>query len=283
MVIFSTFVEAQFFFFGRNKVQYDNFDWKVLKTEHFNIYYYGDFEEIAEIGAKYAEEAYEEHKVTFNNVVTRTIPLIFYNTHTHFQQTNTTPGFIPEGVGGFFEFIKGRVVIPFFGSLNQFRHVIRHELVHVFMTNKVYNVLRDRRFQTNQLPHLWFTEGLAEYWSTEWDTQAEMVLRDAVINNNLVPLEYLYLLRGFLMYKEGQKFLEFVSEEYGEEKILLILENIWRFKDFYEVIEFTLDESIERISAKWTHRLKQEYYPLMQNCNQFLDMVNIFFHHCQIK
>ena len=117
-------------------------------------------------------------------------------------------------------------------------------------------------FQTNQMPHLWFTEGLAEYWSTEWDTQAEMVLRDAVLNNNLIPLEYLYLLRGFLMYKEGQKFLEFVSDEYGEEKILLILENIWRFKDFYKVIEFTLGESIERISAKWTHKLKQEYYPL---------------------
>lgn len=265
LILASTIVQAQFYFFGRNKVQYEKFDWKVLKTEHFNIYYYGDFEEIAEIGAKYAEEAYEEHKVKFNNVVTRTIPLIFYNTHTHFQQTNTISGFIPEGVGGFFEFIKGRVVIPFFGSLNQFRHVIRHELVHVFMTNKVYNVLRDRRFQTAQLPHLWFTEGLAEYWSTDWDTQAEMVLRDAVLNNVLVPLEHLYLLGGFLMYKEGQKFLEFVSQEYGEEKILLILENIWRYTDFYKVIEFTLGESIERISAKWTHKLKQEYYPLMQD------------------
>lgn len=264
-ILTTSFIEAQFYFFGRNKVQYDNFDWKVLKTEHFNIYYYGDFGEIAEIGAQYAEEAYEEHKVKFDNVVTRKIPLIFYNTHSHFQQTNTTPGFIPEGVGGFFEFIKGRVVIPFFGSLSQFRHVIRHELVHVFMTNKVYNVLRDRRFQTNQLPHLWFTEGLAEYWSTEWDTQAEMVMRDAVLNNVFVPLEHLYLLGGFLMYKEGQKFLEFVSEEYGEERILLILENMWRYTDFYKVLEFTLGEDIERISAKWHHRLKQEYYPLMQD------------------
>ncbi|RMD51094.1 MAG: hypothetical protein D6830_01220, partial [Ignavibacteria bacterium] len=147
MLFFTLFTQAnaQFYFFGRNKVQYQEFDWKILKTQHFDIYYYGNFKEMAEIGAKFAEDAYEEHKVKFNHTVNVRIPLIFYNTHLHFQQTNTIPGFIPEGVGGFFEFIKGRVVIPYLGSLDQFRHVIRHELVHVFMTSKVLNVLRDHR------------------------------------------------------------------------------------------------------------------------------------------
>ena len=27
-------------YFGQNQVQYDRFDWKVLETEHFLIYYY---------------------------------------------------------------------------------------------------------------------------------------------------------------------------------------------------------------------------------------------------
>ena len=274
-LISSTILKAQFYFFGRNKVQYEDFDWKVLKTEHFNIYYYGEFEEIASIGAKYAEDAYNEHKVKFNNVVTRRIPLIFYNTHTHFQQTNTTAGFIPEGVGGFFEFIKGRVVIPFFGDLRKFKHVIRHELVHVFMMNKVYNVLRERRFQTTKVPHLWFIEGIAEYWSEgEPDTQGEMVLRDAIINNVFIPLEQLYLLGGYLMYKEGQSFLQFVSEEYGEERILLFLENIWRFRDFYDVIEFTLGEKIETVGEKWKHKLRQKYFPLLQNKDPYTIVSN---------
>ena len=26
--------------FGRNKIQYDGFDWHVLQTEHFDVYYY---------------------------------------------------------------------------------------------------------------------------------------------------------------------------------------------------------------------------------------------------
>ncbi len=257
-------VEAQFYFFGRNKVQYEKFDWKIIKTAHFDIYYYGEFGEMAEIGAKFAEEAYEEHKIKFNHIVNVRIPLIFYNTHIQFEQTNTIPGFIPEGVGGFFEFIKGRVVIPYLGSLDQFRHVIRHELVHVFMTSKVLNVLSDHRIQSDRYPPLWFVEGLAEYWSYHWDTQAEMVMRDAVINNIFVPLNEIDKIYGsFLMYKEGQNFLEFVSKTYGEEKILLLMENIWRFSIFKENLEYTLGESINRIDEKWSYYLKRNYYPLM--------------------
>ncbi len=253
------------YFFGRNKVHYENFEWKVIKTEHFDIYYYDDFEEMAEIGAKYAEEAFKELKVKFNHIILRKIPLIFYNTHIHFQQTNTLPGFIPEGVGGFFEFMKGRVVIPYLSSLEQFRHVIRHELVHVFMTSKVLNVIKNHRVISDRYPPLWFVEGIAEYWSYHWDTQAEMVMRDAVLNNIFVPLKNIGRIYGsFLMYKEGQNFLEYVGKTYGEDKILKFIENFWRFKKFEDIIEFTLNERFDKIDEGWNFYLKQKYYPLYE-------------------
>ena len=257
---------SQLYFFGRNKVHYENFEWKVIKTEHFDIYYYDDFEEMAEIGAAYAEEAFKDLKIKFNHIMVKKIPLIFYNTHNHFQQTNTIPNFIPEGVGGFFEFMKGRVVIPYLTSLEQFRHVIRHELVHVFMTGKVLNVVKDHRVINDNYPPLWFVEGLAEYWSYHWDTQAEMIMRDAVLNNFYAPLSDMYRIYGsFLMYKEGQNFLEFVGKKYGEDKILQFLENVWRFNKFEDVIEFTLGERFEKIDDGWQYYLKQKYYPLYEN------------------
>lgn len=266
ILVFTCTLEAQLYYFGRNKVQYQSFEWKVLRTEHFNIYYYGEFEEIAEIGASYAEEAYDELKVKFNNLVTIPIPLIFYNTSLHFQQTNTTPGLIPDAVGGFFEFIKGRVVIPYTGSLHDFKHVIRHELVHVFMTTKLIHILNDHRQPADRYPPLWFTEGLAEYMSTDIDAQAEMVMRDAVINNYFVNLEDMYSIYGtFLMYKEGQNFLHFVEEKYGNEKVMLLIDNIWMFSDFTKVLEHTLRKSIEEIDSDWMFYLKRKFYPLLTN------------------
>lgn len=264
LLIIST-SNAQFTYFGRNKVQYEKFNWQVLKTEHFDIYYYPEITTIAEIGARFAEESYEDLKIKFNHIVLQRIPLIFYNTHIHFQQTNTVPGLLPEGVGGFFEFMKGRVVLPFDGSLRQFRHVIKHELVHVFMMNKIRRIQTDYRLTTDNLPPLWFVEGLAEFWSTEWDDQAEMILRDAVLNGNIIGLKDIDRILGtYLMYKFGQKILEFVAERYGEEKILLLLESYWKSTNFEDVWKLTLGVNYSEFDKEWKYYLRKKYFPIIQ-------------------
>ncbi|MCB0285950.1 MAG: hypothetical protein KDE57_04780, partial [Calditrichaeota bacterium] len=238
LAVISETAVAQFFYFGRNKVQYTEFQWRILKTEHFDIYYYPEMEELAERGAHFAEESYADLENKFNFAVTRRIPLIFYSSHLHFQQTNVTPGHIPEGVGGFFEFLKGRVVIPSNGDINQFRKVIQHELVHVFMHAKVYYVNKEHGRFDGTYPPLWFVEGLAEYWSSEWDAQAEMVIKDAVLHNYMVPLSQMYRIYGtFTMYKAGQAILEYIAANYGEEKILQFMEDIWKHSKFSEVFQ----------------------------------------------
>jgi len=126
------------FYFGRNKIQYDSFSWQVYHSDHFDIYYYPEELEIAKAAAHFAEEAFREFEIKFNHTIRRKIPLIIYSNHIHFQQTNVLPYLIPEGVGGFFEFIKKRVVLPYTGTMHDFRHVVRHELVHVFMHHKIY-------------------------------------------------------------------------------------------------------------------------------------------------
>ncbi len=134
------------------------------------------------------------------------------------------------------------------------------------MTNKIYRVLVDHRKPTDTSPPLWFTEGLAEYMSVEADAQAEMVMRDAILNNYFVGIEDMYNIYGtFLMYKEGQNFLKFVEEQYGKEKVPLMLENLWMFTSFNKVIEHTIGKKIEDIDKDWLFYLKKKYYPLMEN------------------
>lgn len=263
LLFFLESADAQFYYFGRNKVQYTQFEWQILKTDHFDIYFYPEMKDLAERGAASAEEAYRELEQKFNHNVANRIPLIFYSSHLHFQQTNITPGFIPEGVGGFFEFLKGRVVIPSDGSTERFEHVIRHELVHVFMHSKINRTLLDHRQTVDRLPPLWFVEGLAEFWSTKWDTQAEMVLRDAVLNNYIVPVNDIDRIHGsFLMYKEGQQILEYIAATHGEEKILLLMENFWKANLFSEVFKVTIGKDFKEFDEDWLYYLKKRYYPL---------------------
>lgn len=273
-VLFTSTLTAQWFYFGRNKVQYNDFDWQILKTEHFDIYYYKEMEELAEQGAFYAEESYRYLESKFNFTVNRKIPLIFYSSHLHFQQTNVVPNFIPEGVGGFFEFVKGRVVIPCNGNLNQFKKVIRHELVHVFMHSKVYFANKEHSRFDATYPPLWFTEGLAEFWSSDWDAQAEMVIKDAVLHNYIVPLSKMYTIYGtFMMYKEGQAVLSYIAENYGEEKILLLMDQIWKYPKFSDVFENVIGKKYEQFDKEWLYHLKKKYYPYLKD-NDFSQMVS---------
>lgn len=223
-------------------------------------------EDLANRGAYIAEQAYSILEKKFNHNILHKIPLIFYSNSLHFQQTNVTPGFIPEGVGGFFEFLKGRVVIPFSGSFKEFQHVIQHELVHVFTHNKVSKILSEHRKISDRLPPLWFIEGLAEFWSTKWDVQADMIMRDLVLNNNIVTLNDIEKIYGsYLMYKEGQKILEYISEKYGEEKILLLLENFWKDDRFENVFKYTLGVNYEEFDREWIYAMKKKYYPIISS------------------
>jgi hypothetical protein len=47
VVLLQPAAQGQFSYFGRNKVQYTEFDWHVLRTEHFDISYDRDMADIA--------------------------------------------------------------------------------------------------------------------------------------------------------------------------------------------------------------------------------------------
>src|SRR3990172_7944927 len=84
-------LQAQFYF-GKNKVQYTSFDWQVMTTEHFRIYFYTDEKEIAEIAGKIAEDSYRQLAIKFNHEIKELTPLVIYSSPHYFTQTNIVPG-----------------------------------------------------------------------------------------------------------------------------------------------------------------------------------------------
>ena len=250
------------YYFGKNKVQYTDFAWQVLTTDHFNVYFYSEEKEIAEIAANYAEESFRFLENKFNHHLDKKLPLVIYSSPNYFEQTNVIPTLLPENVGGFTELFKGRMVIPFDGSYFRFRQVIRHEMVHAFIMQKLPYVMKaHRRYNFSGLP-LWFEEGLAEHWAKEWDSEADMMMRDLVISGKFIKLDDIYQVQGsYLMYKIGESFLDFVEREYGDDKIGMIFENYWKGNSFREVFQITFHKSLVEVWTEWEYSLKKEYFP----------------------
>ncbi len=253
------------FYFGKNKIQYSAFDWKVLSTKHFRVYFYDQEKQIAEIAAAAAEDSYDFLADKFNHDVPRKIPLIIYSAPTFFAQTNVTPSLLPENVAGFTEFYKGRMVVPFNGSVGDFRRVVRHELVHSFMYDKILANISEHRKMNYYGPPLWFTEGLAELWSSEWSAEAEMILADMVLSGNIKEIDELEDLSGtFFMYKYGESFCHFLVEHYGEDKIEMLFEDWWKAKGFTSLFKMTVGKSLEDVSKEWVYDLKKRMFPKLE-------------------
>jgi Tol biopolymer transport system component len=246
--------------FGQNKVQYGNFDWKFIKSAHFNIYYYTEDVDLAEFTAEVAENAYEQISKHFRWNLKKPVSIVVYNSHKDFQQTNVTYSYLSEGIGGFTELFKNRVVIPFEGSYEQFRHVIHHELVHSVVNDMVYGGNIQSIVSGAQLLRLplWVSEGTCEYLSLNWDTKADMVIRDMTVNDyipSVRELEY------YMAYKGGQSVMRFIAEKYGREKIGEIYIAMKKTQNAERGFEQALGMDFEDLTEQWQDYVKKEYWP----------------------
>lgn len=249
--------------FGKNKIQYSAKDWKVIETEHVDIFYYPDEVFLAEFVAGFVEDVYDEYAAFFRLEFEDRIPVILYGTHHDFKETNVIPYLLGEATLGFTEFIKGRVALPFTGSYYDLERVCRHELVHAFMLEKLRVVMNEHRRYTYQHPPLWFTEGLAEYLGKRTqDTEAHMFLRDAVTGDGLFSLQDVWRIDGtFLMYKEGESALHYIATRFGPEAIVVLLENWWKSDRFDILLRKTIGMGTEELSNDWEEYLRRRYYP----------------------
>ncbi|NQT25640.1 PD40 domain-containing protein [candidate division KSB1 bacterium] len=257
--------------FGKNKVQYRTFDWKFIQSDHFDVYYYDDAKEVAIFTADVAESSYVALKKDFKYKVTNRIPILIYNGHNEFQQTNVTLSDLSESVGGFTEVFKDRVVIPFQGSYKEYRHVLHHELTHAVMFQMFYGggmgatITGMARFQVP----LWLAEGLAEYESLGWDTDSDMYMRDAAINGYVPPIEYMY---GFMVYKGGQSVLNYIADKYGEQKISEILGKVRLSRNVNQGIKQSIGIDLEELSERWHKHLRKTYWPDVENRHEPEDL-----------
>jgi Tol biopolymer transport system component len=176
LLVWAPAADAQYF--GRNKVQYETFRFKILKTEHFDIYYYPDEQRLADEVGRMAERWNARLTRILDHRLSSRQPLIIYASHPHFEQTNAISGLLGEGTGGVTEALRRRIVLPAGASLAETDHVVGHELVHAFQ----YDVGSRNMQRTMMLP-LWFVEGMAEYLSIgPNDPHTAMWMRDAVLS-----------------------------------------------------------------------------------------------------
>src|SRR2546426_10379949 len=237
-------------YFGQNKIQYRQHKWRSISADHFEVYYYDGLDSLAMRVLDLAEKSHEYLSRRMGHSLGRRVPIILYGSHNDFAQTNVTPELIDASTGGFTEVLRDRVVLPFTGSYEDLRHVVVHELTHAFMFDMLYGgsaVALLSRQSFYSVP-LWFAEGMAEYFSLGIENNAEMFLRDGVIEGYLPPLTYA---GGYLVYKQGQSALSYLVDRYGEDRLRDLLRRIRQSHNFENGFERTLGTPTGKFDQQW--------------------------------
>lgn len=267
-------VGAQFYYFGKNKVQYKGFDFARYETPHFQIYFYSGGEPLAEFAGQVCEAHWARLKEEMGLAPGETgskIPLIIYNSPLEFAQTNVILEIIEESVGGFAELFKNRMVVPFTGSYSELRHVLEHELTHIFQFQLFY---KDRLaslltlIPTFRVP-LWVMEGMAEFCSRGWDAEADGFMRDLVINNRLVPIQQLSDDKGYLLYRVGHAIFHFIAERYGRPKVFQFVHSLKLHRSLSRAFKDVFGLSIEEFDEAWQDFFRLRYWPLIGKKGNF--------------
>lgn len=241
-------------YFGRNKVQYRTFDFQILRSDHFDLYYYPEEAEAAGVVLRMAERWHARLARFFGHELRGRQSIILYAAASHFQQTNAVDGLIGEGTGGVTESIKRRVVLPMSGSLADTDHVLGHELVHAFQFDLTGTDPRER--MGGEMPAilafpLWFVEGMAEYLSLgPVDTHTSMWLRDAVLREKLPHVKDLDKPEYF-PYRWGHAFWAFVGAKYGDRAVASLIRSAANPKFDLEGLARQLGTNPDTLTADW--------------------------------
>ena len=253
---FSASAHAQYF--GRNKVQYEKFDWRILKTDHFDLYFYPAESLKVHDAGRQSERWYTRLSDIFRHQFDRK-SIVWYADHPDFQQTNVIGDMLSEGTGGVTEGLRTRVVMPFTGIYADDEHVTGHELVHVFQ----YNIAETAPGQgglarMGALP-LWLIEGMAEYFSLgRNDALTAMWMRDAVMQERFPTIKQLTTDPRFFPYRYGQALWAYIGGRWGDRAVVDVYRAALRM-GWDQALVRTLGLTSDSLSKDWAAANKAFY------------------------
>ncbi len=253
--------------FGKNKIHYDNFDWRIYRSPHFDMYYYPEEEHLLQNVVSLAESAYDHLSRRFDYQIEERTPMIFYKTHAEFEQNNIILGFIPEGVGAFATDVRFRMVLPVDLPANELYQLILHELTHIFQYHILYGGKVSRGLRTPA--PTWLIEGMASYYADDESTSDKMFLRDAVVNDLVPPITQAQG-GGFFAYRFGHAVYDFMEDRWGQEGILDFLYE-YRSSIGSQVgraIDRAFRVEAEDFDADFRRWLREKYLPELVNTGE---------------
>jgi hypothetical protein len=244
--------------FGRSRIQYKNFDWKLYSTQNFNIYFYAGGDQAARNAAEYAERELKRITSFIGYYPYSKVTLIVYNSMTDLKQSNIGLQRDQFQTGGETLFLKNKLELAYDGTQTDFKRDLSYQLTELLLNDMMYGGSLKEALQSSYLLRLpdWFVSGVAAYTAEGWSMRMDNYVRDMLLVNNKARMEDLLARNQEL---GGQAIWNYIAERYGYTSIQNIL-NLTRI---------TRDTEVGITSS-----LNIPYKRFLQDCHNYYLQIN---------
>jgi hypothetical protein len=236
--------------FGKNRVQYQKFNWKYYQTENFNTYFSQDGLGLGKYVAQVAENELSgiEEFVEFG--LQRRANIVVYNNFDEMQQSNIGMAIDWQNTGGVTKLVNNKMLVYFDGNHANLRRQIRQGIAKILVDNVLFGDDLGE-FAANQalldLP-VWLTDGYIAYAAENWNPALDDELRSVLLSGQYNNFYQFAFEKPLLA---GQGFWKYIADKYGKSKVtyFLYLSRIYR----------NLNNASQKVAKKKFKKLLQDF------------------------
>lgn len=244
--------------FGRNRVQYKDFDWKYLSSENFDVYFYGERRKLAQEALQYMESEFDRITDLLGFYPYQKTKVFLYNSITDLQQSNVGLNHTRFNVSGETEFIKPYVEIAHPGNLDEFKNELVFKMSNLLVNEMMFGGSLREMFTSSVLLNLpeWFIDGTSHYVAYGWNDEMDDYVRQLVKSKNVNKALRMKDREAALV---GQSIWNYIVEKYGKSSINNILNYTRIIRNEEKSILITLGIPFKQLMVDW-----REYYKGME-------------------
>lgn len=292
---FSFLIKGQFNYghqmdFGKNRIQYKNFDWAYLDFDRFRIYSYQGADELAKYASVVINKELQIIEKRLDYQFNDKINVLVYSTQADFKQSNLgLNSDIPSNIGGVTNITGNKINVFFNGSHTQLDQQIRAALAQLIINKIMYGGSAREMIQSATLLNLpdWYLSGLVKYLSEGWSSYADNLLYDDL---KIDVFNHFNRIKGAHSTQVGQAIWYYIVSNYGESIIpnLLYMSKIQRSVDnaLLYTIGLPLSDLINDFSETYNRRFytfKDSLRKSIINNNSILKKYKENKHYYQLK
>ncbi len=240
--------------FGKNRLQYRQFNWQYLSGENFDVYYYDTQKELAREALEYLEQEFDRITDLIDYPPYYKTKVFLYRSLSDLRQSNMGLNHTVFNVGGETEFVKPYVEVANLGTVEEFKEELLSRISELMVHEMMFGGNLKDVFQSSLLMNLpdWFVDGAALYVAKGWNAEMDDYIRQFMISKKSKKITKL---NGKEAALAGQSVWNFIAEKYGKSSVSNILNYTRVTRNEEKSVLITLGVTFNQLMTEW-----QKYY-----------------------